>query len=182
MPRLNNIKIVPKNKQKKTVRKTHPKLILWKNSLLENLKSGSRKTPAEIAFEIYNCTKESAAEIARQNLKKLGMTYGNMLEQYQGLSDIDDFSDLAELRRGKKEVLDSDGDIVEVVDNHARSKSLELTLKLKGHLQNQYQNKTIINNTKVENTVILNNVNIEEIHGDDLLREIQNQLSAQVRK
>lgn len=183
MPRIPGMKILQRKNFPKKTRTPAPKLLRWKNRMIANIRNGEGKTPGQIAEEIYNCkSKASYANIGWENMKKLQFRLHDMMIEYQGLTDIDDLSDLADLRKGTKEVLDSEDKIVELKDNHARVKALELSLRLKGVLQNNNHYNTTINNTKIENTVILNNIKIEEIHGDDLLREIQNQLSAQVRR
>lgn len=183
MPKIPGMKLVQKKNYKKQPKRSAPKLLLWKNRMIENIRNGEGKTPGAIAFEIYNCKNQNSAHtLGCENMRKLQFNLHDMMKEYCGLTDIDDLSDLADLRKGTKEVIDSEGNIAEIKDNHARVKALELSLRLKGVLQNNNHYNTTINNTKIENTVILNNIKIEEIHGDDLLREIQNQLSAQVRK
>jgi len=132
-------------------------------------------TPSAIAKMVYNCsTNDSARAIANENLRKLSIGREEILARY-GLTDEEDASDLARLRKakriqnvnillkktpdGKLQVQDTD-DFIEVDDNNAQLKALELTYKVKG----AFVDKTEAPGDRVNNILtIIENVNVAQI-------------------
>jgi len=110
--------------------------------------------PTEAAMKAYDCkNKNVAAVIASQNLKKLNISFADLMER-MGLTDEEDIKDLMRMRKATKqiscniyikkngEMKGADGnslDFIEVDDNQIQLKALELTMKLKGHLRDKVE-------------------------------------------
>ena len=114
-------------------------------------------SPTEAAMRVYDCKdRHSAANIASENLVKLGFTMTELMES-MGLGLEEDISDLKRLRKAQKVVgylnqykKDKDGKIekiepdevvsnefIYVDDNPVQLKALELSAKIKGNLKDK---------------------------------------------
>lgn len=115
-------------------------------------------SPTEAAMRIYNCKdRNSAKVIASQNLTKFNFTMPELMDK-MGLGIEEDISDLKRLRKAKRVIgylhqykKNKKGEIkkvdkispdevvsnefIEVDDNQAQLKALELSLKIKGYLK-----------------------------------------------
>lgn len=107
-------------------------------------------SPTEAAFRVYNCKDRLVARnIAHQNLAKLGISMQELMDK-MGLDTQQDLDDLKRLRIAQKPIV-INNEVITTDDYSTQVKALELTLKLKGHLQsgtniNVDQSKKTINN------------------------------------
>jgi len=128
--------------------KTNGKLTLKQRAFLKQL--SKTLNPTEAAFQVYDCKdRASARVIACENLTKLNIPFNTLMEK-MGLTEEEDIKDLKRLRKAKKlhacdifirddngklKVNKNSNDFIEIDDNQAQLKALELTQKMKGRLK-----------------------------------------------
>lgn len=122
-------------------------------------------SPTEAAMRTYHCKDRlSARNIASENLSKLGIKMDDLMEK-TGLGIEEDIEDLKRLSKSKRPISadifirDENGELkvnknsndwVEVDDNHAQLKALELRLKLKGKLKENGKNNFSLTNISIK--------------------------------
>jgi len=136
----------------------------WLNAIIKY------RNPTEAAFQVYNCkNRDVASVISYQNFRKLQITMEDLMDK-MGLDTEEDIKDLIRLRKAKRlqscdvyvqkdengeyKINENSNDFMEVDDNNAQLKALELTCKLKGRLKER--NINIDNSKETHITKIVN--------------------------